>query len=155
MQTFAMLTRLEPDGLQSPTAVEDLEHRVMEQERVACPTAQWICSYTVCGPYDHLDLFCAQDLDDATEISAIVRSYGHAHTELWPLTEWSHFKTVIHELGLVRPSAGARGSGRFSPRNNFVAQALPEAGLARFLFDRSPAPPRCARSIWFGSGAAK
>jgi hypothetical protein len=102
MQTFAMLTRLEPDGLQSPTAVEDLEHRVMEHVRVACPTAQWIGSYAVCGPYDYLDLFRAQDLDDATKISAIVRSYGHAHTELWPLTEWSHFKTVIHELGLVR-----------------------------------------------------
>src|SRR6516165_3023120 len=81
MQTFAMLTRLEPDGLQSPTAVEDLEHRVMEHVRVACPTAQWIGSYAVCGPYDYLDLFRAQDLDDATKISAIVRSYGHAHTE--------------------------------------------------------------------------
>jgi hypothetical protein len=102
MQTFAMLTRLEPDGLQSPTAVEDLEHRVMEHVRVACPTAQWIGSYAICGPYDYLDLFRAQDLDDAIKISAIVRSYGHAHTEVWPLTEWSHFKTVIHELGIVR-----------------------------------------------------
>ena len=44
MQIFAMLTRLEPDGLQSPTAVEDLEHRVMEHGRVACPTAHWIGS---------------------------------------------------------------------------------------------------------------
>ena len=39
---------------------------------------------------------------DASKISVIVRSYGHAHTELWPLTEWSHFKTIIHELGQVR-----------------------------------------------------
>jgi hypothetical protein len=40
MQTNAMLTRLKPNGLQSPTAVEDLEHRVMEHVRLACPTAQ-------------------------------------------------------------------------------------------------------------------
>ena len=103
MQTFAMLTRLEPDGLQSPTAVEDLERRVMEHVRVVSPTTQWIGSYAICGPWDYLDLFRVDDLDQATTISAIVRSYGHAHTELWPLTEWSHFKTVIHELGLVRP----------------------------------------------------
>ena len=102
MQTFAMLTRLEPDGLQSPIAVEDLEHRVMEHIRIACPTAHWIASYAVCGPYDYLDLFRADSLDDATKISALVRSYGHAHTELWPLTEWSHFKTLIHELGVIR-----------------------------------------------------
>ena len=49
MQTFAMLTRLEPDGLQSPIAVEDLEHRVMEHIRVACPTAHWIASYAAAG----------------------------------------------------------------------------------------------------------
>jgi hypothetical protein len=101
MQTFAMLTRLEPNGLQSPTAVEVLERRVMEHVRIACPTAHWIGSYAVCGPWDYLDLFRADSLDDASKISALVRSYGHAHTELWPLTEWSHFKTIIHELGLV------------------------------------------------------
>lgn len=102
MQTYAMLTRLEPNGLQSPTAVEDLEHRVKEHIRRACPTAQWIGSYAILGPYDYLDLFRAQHLDDASKISAIVRSYGHAHTELWPLTEWAHFKEVIHQLGPVR-----------------------------------------------------
>jgi hypothetical protein len=50
MQTFAMLTRLEPNGLQSPTAAEDLECGVMEHIRVACPTAQWIGSYAICEP---------------------------------------------------------------------------------------------------------
>jgi len=102
MQTYAMLTRLEPNSLQSPTAVEDLEHRVMEHVRRSCPTAEWLGSYAVLGPCDYLDIFRARDLDDASKISALVRSYGHAHTELWPLTEWRHFKTVIHQLGLAR-----------------------------------------------------
>jgi hypothetical protein len=102
MQTYAMLTRLEPNGLQSPTAVEDLEHRVMTHVRRACPTAQWIGSYAMFGPYDYLDLFQAKDVDDASKISAIVRTYGHAHTELWPITDWRHFKTVIHEIGISR-----------------------------------------------------
>ena len=90
------------DGLQSPTAVEDLEHRVMDHVRIACPTAHWIGSHAICGPWDYLDLFRVENLDEASKISALVRSYGHAHTELWPLTEWSHFKTIIHELGLIR-----------------------------------------------------
>ncbi len=101
MQTYAMLTRLEPEGFRSPNAVEGLEHRVMEHVRLACPTAQWVCSYAILGPYDYLDLFRTESLDDASRISAIVRSYGHAHTEIWPLTEWQHFKSVIRELGLL------------------------------------------------------
>lgn len=102
MQTFAMLTRLEPNGLQSPTAIEDLEHKVMEHVRLACPTAEWIASYAILGPYDYLDLFRARDLDDASKISAIVRGYGRARTELWPVTEWPHFKAVMHELGVTQ-----------------------------------------------------
>src|SRR5271169_1284068 len=44
-------------------------------------------------------------------------------------------------LGLPKAAKGivlfahGSGSGRFSPRNNFVAQALREAGLATLLFD--------------------
>ena len=44
-------------------------------------------------------------------------------------------------LGVPQASGGivlfahGSGSGRFSPRNNFVAQALREAGLATLLFD--------------------
>lgn len=44
-------------------------------------------------------------------------------------------------LGLPKPARGivlfahGSGSGRFSPRNNFVAQGLREAGLATLLFD--------------------
>lgn len=102
MQKYVMLPRLEPSGLQSPTAVEDLERRTMDHIHRDCPTAQWIGSYAVLGPYDYLDLFRTQGPDNAGRISAIVRTYGQAHTELWPRTEWSHFKMLIHELSIFR-----------------------------------------------------
>jgi hypothetical protein len=102
MQTYAMLTRLDPNGFRSPTAVEDLEYRVMAHIRLACPTVRWLCSYAVLGPCDYLDLFEAETIEDATKISAIIRSYGHAHSEIWPLTEWSRFKSLIEQLDLKR-----------------------------------------------------
>jgi pimeloyl-ACP methyl ester carboxylesterase len=40
-----------------------------------------------------------------------------------------------HESGGIVLFAHGSGSGRFSPRNNFVAQALRGAGLATLLFD--------------------
>ena len=101
MQTFAMLTRLASGALQSPHSLEDLEHKVMEHVRRACPTVTWVSSYAVLGPYDYLDIFRAPDIDTASRVSALVRTYGHAHTEVWPLTEWDHFKSVVRDLGLV------------------------------------------------------
>jgi hypothetical protein len=37
MQTFVMLTRLAPDAVKSPKALEDLEHKAVEAVKTKCP----------------------------------------------------------------------------------------------------------------------
>jgi hypothetical protein len=31
-------------------------------------------------------------------VSALVRSYGRAQTEVWPALQWSEFKKMVHAL---------------------------------------------------------
>lgn len=88
MQTFAMITRLAPAAVQSPLVLEELESKVMIHIREACKGVEWIGSYAVLGPCDYPDIFKAPDLDTARKVSMLVRSYGHAQTEIWAITEW-------------------------------------------------------------------
>ncbi len=109
MQTFIMLTRLTPGSLQSPRSLEELERRVTDHIRGDCPEVEWLGSYAVLGPYDYVDIFRAPDCDEAAKVSAIVRSFGHAHTEIWAAAEWGHFKHVIHDLTAAEAAAARRG----------------------------------------------
>jgi len=98
MTTFIMLTRLAPEAMRSPHAVETLERQAMSAVRVACPQVEWLHSWAVLGPHDYLDVFRAPDVETATKVAMLVRIAGHATTEVWPATEWQQFKALVREL---------------------------------------------------------
>ncbi len=96
MATYVMLTRLSPDAITDPNTIQELGERVTAKLNEEGPEAKWISSYAVLGPYDYVDLFEAPDNDVASRVSVIVRSFGHATTEIWPATPWERFLEVIH-----------------------------------------------------------
>lgn len=95
MATYVMLTRLSPEAIAGPNTIEDLGKMVTEKLHAQCPEATWVASYAVLGPYDYLDLFEAPDNETAAKVAVIVRSFGHATTEIWPATPWERFREVI------------------------------------------------------------
>jgi uncharacterized protein with GYD domain len=105
MATFIMLTRLSHQAMQSPKSLDSLSHQIAEHIRSECPQVQWQANYAVLGPADYLDIFTAPDNATATKVAAIIRTFGHATTEIWAATEWKEFVQLISDL----PSPPAKG----------------------------------------------
>ncbi|MBE0596676.1 MAG: GYD domain-containing protein [Desulfuromonadales bacterium] len=107
MLTFVMLTRLSPGALHSPRSLEELEQQVKEEIQTDCPEVEWVHNYAILGDCDYLDIFKAPDMETALKVATIVRTFGHAHTEMWTATEWRSYKNLIREL----PEHAAREAG--------------------------------------------
>jgi uncharacterized protein with GYD domain len=98
MSTFIMLTRLSHEGLKSPRALETLGKAVSQRIKSECPDVEWIASYAVLGPADYLDVFSAPNIETATKVATIVRTFGHATTEVWGATPWKDFLGMVRDL---------------------------------------------------------
>ena len=98
MPQFVMMTRVSSQSLEQPKSFAKLERLAVEQVAKACPDVKWIANYAVLGPYDYVDVFEAPDLQAAMRVSALVRTYGQAQTEVWPALQWTEFKKMVHDL---------------------------------------------------------
>jgi uncharacterized protein with GYD domain len=98
MAVYVMLTRLSPEALARPEAVDELNRQVEDRIKQECPEVTWLTNYAVLGPCDYLDIFEAPDSDVATKVSLLVRSFGHATTETWVATPWDHFLDLAKRL---------------------------------------------------------
>jgi hypothetical protein len=43
-------------------------------------------------------LFRAKDTETACKVSTLIRTFGHAQTEIWTATEWHRFKEIVRAL---------------------------------------------------------
>ena len=98
MPTFVLLTRLSETATTAPSRLEELERAMIRHIRDECPGVEWVNNLAVLGPYDYLDIFQAPDLETAAKVSALVRAYGHARTEVWGAIEWDRYKELLHQL---------------------------------------------------------
>ncbi len=98
MSQFVMLTRLYPGAAHSPRGLEKVERDCMGRVREHCPEVKWLKSYALTGRFDYLDIFEAPNVEAAFKVATLIRTFGHAHTEVWGALEWEAFKQLAETL---------------------------------------------------------
>lgn len=95
MPTFVMVTRIDDTAMSVPKDREELEKAAVRRIELHCPDVIWRENLVLIGPWDYLDLFEAPDMVTAQKVAMIVRSFGHARTEVWPATQWTEFREAM------------------------------------------------------------
>ena len=98
MPTFVMLTRLSHEALKEPYSLVELSREITRRIRTECTGVEWDANYTVLGPADYLDIFSAPDIETAMKVATIIRTFGHASTEIWAAIEWDRFVELARSL---------------------------------------------------------
>lgn len=98
MATFIMLTKLASGAPRTATNLEQLERSAVDQVAQQCPNVRWLHSYAVLGRPDYVDVFTAPDVETAMKVSALVRTFGTADTEIWPAVEWEKFRLLARSM---------------------------------------------------------
>jgi uncharacterized protein with GYD domain len=91
MPTYILLTKLTPDSTRELRSVEDLGKEIGRRVRKHCPSVKWRAHYVTLGPYDYVDVFDAKDESEASEVSLITSTVGHATTETWTALPYERF----------------------------------------------------------------
>jgi uncharacterized protein with GYD domain len=95
MPTYVLLTSFSSDAIIEPDEMESLNSMVKKRVQKECADVVWRDSYVLLGRYDALDIFTAPDNETASKVAVVIRSFGHATTEILPATRWASFYNLL------------------------------------------------------------
>lgn len=107
MSTYIVLTKYASDAIVEPDEMSRYNDSVHRQVEEACPGVVWRSGYVLLGQYDTLNIFEAPGNDVAAKVAVVIRSLGHATTEVWPAMTWEEYGTIVNALSESERAASA------------------------------------------------
>jgi uncharacterized protein with GYD domain len=72
--------------------------RWLHKVQAACPEVKWLAHYALLGPYDHMDIYEAPDIETAHRVSLISRASGALSAESWGALPYDRFLKLLEEV---------------------------------------------------------
>ena len=98
MATFVLMTKLSPDLQKQMKDREEMGKQFLALVSKKCPSVRWIGHYALLGPYDFMDIFEAQDEQEAARVSMISQTLGASRAESWTAIPYRRFLELVKEI---------------------------------------------------------
>jgi uncharacterized protein with GYD domain len=96
MPIYILATKLQNLDLFEKRKEQGDKFLKLVRERV--PSVKWIAHYAILGPYDFIDIFEAENEQEAAKVSLLSRSAGASFAESWTAISYMNFLKIIEDL---------------------------------------------------------
>lgn len=98
MPTFVLMTKLPPEITRKMKDRADMGREWLNKVREKCPSVKFIGHYALLGPYDFLDIYEADNEEDAAKVSMISLAFGAERSESWSAIPYNRFLELVDDL---------------------------------------------------------
>ncbi|NNF95557.1 MAG: GYD domain-containing protein [Halobacteria archaeon] len=95
MDTYVILSQLQPGAFPDPQDFKKLAEEVSKRIKDECPAVHWKNSFATMGRFDVVDIVVSDDPIQVEKAAMIIRAYGHATTETLLATSWKEFLEAL------------------------------------------------------------
>jgi uncharacterized protein with GYD domain len=92
------MTKLGPDLTKEMKHRREIGREWRKRVRELCPSVKFIAHYALLGAYDFLDIFEADNEEDATLVSLVSRSAGAVIAESWTAIPYAKFLELSEKV---------------------------------------------------------
>ena len=98
MPTFILMTKLPPEITQQMKERASMGREWLSKVKEKCPGVKFLSHYALLGPFDFLDIYEADNEEEAAKVSMISLAFGAEKAESWNAIPYNRFLDLIKDL---------------------------------------------------------
>ena len=98
MPTYVLMTKLSSDSCRNLDYKEEMGRTWYTKIKKSCPEIKWLHHYAILGPFDFMDIYEADDEEEAAKVAMITMANGAVEAETWPLITYNKYLNLLKDL---------------------------------------------------------
>jgi len=92
------MTKLSPETTANLDSKEEMGRTWYSKIKQSCASVRWLHHFAILGPYDFMDIYEAENEEEAAKVSMITLANGAAEAVNWTLIPYQRYLAMINDL---------------------------------------------------------